>query len=66
MAPDIEFIEAMQVLSLQSGDTVVLKTDHSLTREQMVMIETMFSDRLGVPVMVLTGGLDIGVLRQAA
>ncbi len=61
------FIQAMGVLTDQPGDVVVLKTDHYLNREQTAFLTEYGEKHLpGVKIMVLTGGLDIGVVRQAA
>lgn len=64
--PAIDFIEAMSVLHVEPGDTVVLKTHISVTFEQRALIEEAVSKKLGCPVLLLDSGLDIGVLRQAA
>jgi hypothetical protein len=66
MADKIDFIEAMSVLTMEPGDTLVLKADRQLTGEMVSWIRGHIAETLpGVPVLVLDGGFDIGVLRQA-
>ena len=65
MADELEFIQSMSVLSMQPGDIVVLKTDRVLSRDQMDIIQNHFQSKIhGHEVIVLSGGLDIGVLRN--
>lgn len=66
MATELELIEAMAVLQVQPGDVVVLKTPISLTNEQAYRIRELVSSIVKTEVLILTDGLEIGVLRQAA
>jgi carbamoylphosphate synthase small subunit len=67
MADALTMIKDMSVLSLQPGDIIVVKTQHSLTREKTVALEAIFNAiLLGHQTLVLSHGADIGVLRKAA
>jgi hypothetical protein len=66
MAGELELIKAMSVLTVQHGDVVVMKADRVFTLEQRTYVEEFFSSKLGVPVVLLDNGVDIGVIRQAA
>ena len=62
-----EFIEAMQVLQLQPGDTLVIKTGRILPLDAHEQIRTHVTAIVGdVPVLILDKGMDVGALRQAA
>ena len=67
MARDLDMIEAMQVLHMKPGDTLVLKTHLTLSYSQRVAVSEAITAIVGdVPVLVLDNGADIGILRQAA
>jgi Mg2+/citrate symporter len=65
MAEELSMIEAMSVLEVRPGDIVVLKTPIRLTLEQSNRIKEAAEKALGMKVIVLQDGLDIGVLRDS-
>jgi lipopolysaccharide export system protein LptA len=66
-ADGLELIQAMSVLTVEPGDVVVLKAPIRLTAEQADNIRrTAKAVIKGAEVLVLSDGLDIGVLRSAA
>jgi hypothetical protein len=62
-----DFIEAMQVLTLEPGDTLVIKTKLVLQRSHHEAVQQYIKELVGdVPVLILDNGMDIGILRRAA
>ncbi len=64
-----EFIKSMSVLSLQESDIIVFKTDMRLTVKNMALLKDNLQEGIEYvglknKVMLLTEGIDIGVLRK--
>jgi hypothetical protein len=63
----LDMIQAMQVLDLEPGDTLVIKTHLVLSTEQNARLRQHVIAIVGdVPVLVLDNGTDVGILRRAA
>ena len=61
-----EAIKSVEVLELQPGDALVLKTDRRIDIEQAEFLKRMLEDKLpGRKVLVLGPELDIKILRSA-
>jgi len=63
----IDLIQAMQVLTLEPGDVLILRTSVVLQPHQRDAVREHIAQIVGdVPIMVLDSGLDLGVLRKTA
>lgn len=59
--------EHVQVLRLEPGDTLVLKTPRALTADQADRVRQQLEDRFpGYPALVISGDMDLSVVEQAA
>ncbi len=63
-------IEALSVLRLQPGDSLVIRCDGRLHAEQVERLKAYVRDVLGptftAPILVLDAGMTLEVLREAA
>lgn len=59
--------EHVQVLRLEPGDTLVLKTPRALTADQADRIRQQLEARFpGYPALVISGDMDLSVIEQQA
>ena len=63
-----EFVKSLQVLSIKSGDLVIVKADMKISPETRRVIEETVKKLLpaDTKVAILEPGVDIGVLRRLA
>ena len=61
----IDFIESMKVLKLEPGDIIVLKSDQVLGMEMIKIFKEQIGKVTKNKILILEGGSDIGVLRDA-
>jgi type IV pilus biogenesis protein CpaD/CtpE len=60
----LDLIQSMQVLSLQPGDVLVLKTGRNLTADMAARLEGLAKSYApDNRVMILDSGFDLGILR---
>jgi hypothetical protein len=60
-----ECIEKMSVLSLRPGDVLAISTTRLISSEMAARLKEAFKDVVGeVPVLVLSDGLEVGVIRK--